>query len=114
MDLYMGTTYLPGEPDVATDSTAWKAWFNSLTQAEKMAWASEYTGRPVTTHAAALGIARDYAIASGAEVAAHAPSAAFVAQHLAQRNQAMMRGVLLWGGVAAVAYFAFFRRARRG
>lgn len=113
MDLYMGETYATGEPEIATDAEAWKGWFNGLSNADKMAWASAYTGAPVTTKAAALGIARNYAIAGGAEVRAHMVSSASVAMVSQFAQQRQTRQLLLWGGVAVAAYFVFFGRRRR-
>jgi hypothetical protein len=113
MDLYLGATYAAGEPDIAADPESWKAWFNTLNQANKIAWASSYAGRQVDSLASALGIARNYAVAGGAVVGEHMVSPASIAM-VSDFRRDQMQKMLLWGGVAAVAYFAFFRRAKRG
>lgn len=116
MQLYMGATYATGEPDIATDVPAWQSWFTALSDADKIAWAESYTGKPVSGKAAAIGIARQYVTAAGVDLPEASVSeftVSRVVEQQAEDRARMTRNVVLLAAVAGGAWFLWGRKKRR-
>lgn len=116
MQLYMGSTYVTGEPDITTDVPAWQSWFTSLSDADKIAWAESYTGAPVASKASAIGIARQYVTAAGVELPEANVSEYTISRIITQQAEdraRMVRTVLLVGAAGAVAWILLAPKKRR-
>lgn len=116
MQLYMGATYATGEPDINTDVPAWQAWFTSLSNPDKIAWAESYSGAPVKSAASAIGIARQYVTAAGVELPEAMVSEYTLSRITTQQVEdraRMMRNVLLFGAIGAGAWILLRGKKRR-
>jgi len=110
----MGATYFPTEPDITTvGQQQWRSWFTSLLLDDKLKWASAYKGEPVTTTAAALSLARQYAEKAGFEpqdvFLPYAYSQMAIAKSIQDRRAMLLAG----GALVLVGYLVLRRRRRR-